>query len=131
GDHEAKIAQAQYAPAVKTGDADVEGTRVAAHFQGFHHVQRIAAGGDGKDHVALLDHIQKLLGKNVFELKIVGPGGQKRNIIGERNGAEAGPARGDRSLAEIAGHVGSEGGASSISQKISRAPLQISIVERL
>ena len=94
--HHTHIAERFHFSALKAGDAGSDGASAPRKTQSRENVGRVSAAADGAGNVAGLQKIFQLLGKNVFVVRIVRPGGNQGDIVGKSKRAQASAGTGQQ-----------------------------------
>jgi len=104
-----------------------DGGRVVALRQqhGIDYVEGIAARADADHGVAWLNHRRQLLGEDMLIGRVVAPGRDQGNVVGERDGFEARHAGRDGVLCQIEREMRSRGRAAAIAHDEDAMPVAI------
>ncbi len=129
--HDTHIAERFHFPALKASDAGSDGASAPRETKSRQNVGRVPASADGAGNVAGLKKIFQLLGKNVFVVRIVGPGGNQGDIVGKSKRAQASAGTGHSSLPQIASQVRGQRGAAPIAKKKDRSASVVGLKKRL
>ncbi len=103
-------------PAGRAGERKHGRPGPPGHLGGREDVRGVAAGADRDDEVARPDERQELLGEDPVVARVVAPGGEERDVVGQRHDAEVRHAGDARPLGEVAGEVRGGRGAASVTQ---------------
>ena len=105
---------------MKTAQADCERASLPSRLQTKQDIRRISAAADRQRDIAALCEVSDLLGENEIVRGVVRPSCQQGQVVGQRHHSETllRVAIHARALAQIAGEMRSQGGASAIPEDI-------------
>ena len=93
-----------------------------------HDVERVATRADADHSIAGFDHICQLFREDMFIGRIVAPGGDKGNVIGEGDSFEARHTGHDRVFGEIKGEVRGRCSAPAIAHDEDTMPVGVNFL---
>src|SRR5438105_5329575 len=104
--------------AVAADEPDRDGPSLACGVDSLQHVGRVAARADGNHEIPGIHQAADRLGEDVVVRGVVRPGGQERDVVGERRDPQPRPAFDDGGLRQVAGEVGCRGGAAAVAEEV-------------
>jgi len=93
----------------------------------FQHIGGVTASADRERNVTFVDEWVELFGKDIVVTRVIRPSGHQGNVVGEGQHAEAPVPVNHRALAEVAGAMGSQSSAATVTEHIDGFALEVRV----
>src|ERR1039458_1320341 len=95
--------------------------------ESFQHIGGVTASADRERNVTFIDERGELFGKDIVVTRVICPSGHQGNVVGEGQHAEAPVPVNHRALAEVAGGMGSQSSAATVTEYIDGFALEVRV----